>query len=105
MHDQQVARAVDWSEAILDAHFCGIALSTSSGSGTNGPLEGALQVAASLLSAQGISAGEEGIEQALGAWTHIWRSARRLKEATDAGQTRATLRPPGGMYRLETLVF
>ena len=105
VHDQQVARAVDWSEAILDAHFCGIALSTSSGSGTNGPLEGALQVAASLLSAQGISAGEEGIEQALGAWTHIWRSARRLKEATDAGQTRATLRPPGGMYRLEKLVF
>jgi len=107
VHDQQVARAVDWSEALLDAHFCGIALSTSSasGSGSKGPLEGALQVAAGLLSTTGISAGEEGIEQALGAWTHIWRSAKRLKEATDAGQTRATLRPPSGMYRLEKLVF
>ncbi len=104
VHDQQVARAIDWSESLLDAHFCGVAMSTSS-TNSNGMLEGALRAAASLLPSSGLSSGEQSLEQALGAWTHIWRTAKRMKDIADSGHTRATLQPPGGLYRLEKIVF
>jgi len=103
VHDVQVRRAVVWCEALLDAHFCDVALTMGSGSGTSN-LQSALQAAGALLPVTGIAAGAVLAEEVMGMWTHVHRTARIAKEkgSQHAG---AVLSPPGGLYRLERIVF
>ena len=103
VHDVQVRRAVVWCEALLDAHFCDVALAMGTGSGTSA-LQSALRAAGAILPATGIAAGAVLAEEAMGMWTHVHRTARVAKER-GSQHIGAVLSPPDGLYRLERIVF
>ncbi len=103
VHDLQVRRAATWCDAILDAHFCDIALTIGAGHRASA-LQSALKVAGDLLPVEGIAAGAVIAEDVLGMWTHVFRSARATKERGGRASG-ASLSPPEGLYRLERVIF
>jgi hypothetical protein len=65
--DEQIKRAITWIEAVLDGHFSAMALHAVSSASTRRALMLAMETV------NGVEDATEGVQAALGLWTHIDR--------------------------------